>query len=140
MPLPQRYHHAVGRHPPPPPSIAAVWTSGVCACMLRRMPAQGARLQLALRLTAIVLIAVAVAAVAGTGVALILAPAALLALPLLFGRYPGERVIHRIAGRIVRKRAPGCVILPRAPRSLGARAAALALPGSGRAPPAAVAI
>lgn len=108
--------------------------------MLRRMPARGARLQLALRLIAIVLLAVSVAALAGASAALVLAPAALLALPLLFGRYPGERVIQRIARRVARSRATVSVVLPRAPRLLGARVAALALPGSGRAPPVAVAI
>ncbi len=104
------------------------------------MPAKGLRPRLALRLAAIVLLAVAVAAIAGTGAALVLAPVALLALPLLFGRYPGERVIHRMAGRVARERASVSVVLPRAPRLLGARVAALALPGCGRAPPAAIAI
>jgi len=104
------------------------------------MPAYGARQHLALRLALCVLVAVAVVAVAGMGVALELAPAALLVLPLLLGRYPGERVIHRFAGRVSPVRATRSVAVPRTPRSLGARVAALAVPGSGRAPPAAALI
>jgi hypothetical protein len=82
------------------------------------------------------LLAVAIVAVAGVGVALELAPAAVLGFALLLGRYPGERVIHRLSRRISRARAALRVVLPRAPRVLGARVAALAVPGSGRAPPA----
>jgi hypothetical protein len=107
--------------------------------MFSRMSAYTARPHLALRLLAVVLLAVAVVAFAGTSVALALAPAALLALPLLFGRYPGERVIHRLARPVVLARAARRIV-PRAPRLLGARVAALALPGSGRAPPAAMPI
>jgi hypothetical protein len=103
--------------------------------MFSRMPAHGARQHLALRLALCVLVVVAVAAVAGTGVALELAPAVLLLLPLLFGRYPGEHVIRRLAGRVALARGARSVARPRAPRSLGARVAALALPGAGRAPP-----
>ncbi len=104
--------------------------------MLALMPAHGARLHLALRLLVVVLLAAAVAAVAGTSVALELAPAALLVLLLVFRRYPGERVIHRLARRVAVAPAARSVVLPRAPRSLGARVGALAVPGSGRAPPA----
>jgi hypothetical protein len=104
--------------------------------MLRRMPAQGARLRLAVRLLAVAIVVVAIIGVEGMNVALVLAPALALGLPLLFKRYVGERVIRRLArpvlaAPVVRSRA-----LPRAPRSLGARVAALAVPGSGRAPPA----
>jgi hypothetical protein len=108
--------------------------------MFRRMFAHGVRAHPALRLLAIALLAVAVAVAVGTNVALILAPAALLALPLLFKRYPGERVIRRLASRIPLTRSNRRVLLPRAPRSLGDRVSALAAPGSGRAPPAAVSI
>jgi hypothetical protein len=100
------------------------------------MPAHGARFGLALRLLSIVALMGAIAAIAGLGVTLELAPAALLVLPLLFRRYPGERVIHRLARRVAAVRAARSALLPRAPRSLGARVAALAAPGSGRAPPA----
>jgi hypothetical protein len=90
-----------------------------------------------LRLLVFVLVAVTLAVAVGTSVALILAPAALLALALLFKRYPGERVIRRLAHRVTLARSADRVLLPRAPRSLGARLSALAVPGSGRAPPAA---
>jgi hypothetical protein len=104
--------------------------------MLRRMPVHGARLRLAVRLLAVAIVVVAIIGVEGMNVALVLAPALALGLPLLFKRYVGERVIRRLArpalaAPVVRSRA-----LPRAPRSLGARVAALAVPGSGRAPPA----
>jgi hypothetical protein len=105
------------------------------------MPAHGARTRLALRLLLIVALIAVIAATAGTSVALELAPAALLVLPLLYGRYLGERVIHRLARRARRYARPvRTVAVPRAPRSLGARIAALALPGAGRAPPAAALI
>jgi len=104
------------------------------------MPAPGARTRLALRLLAVVALIAAIAAVAGTSVALELAPAALLVLPLLYGRYLGERVIHRLARRAPLARPVRSVAAPRAPRSLGARIAVLALPGAGRAPPAAALI
>jgi hypothetical protein len=110
------------------------------ACMFSRMPARRARPYLALRLLLIALVTVAVVVLAGVSVALELAPAALLALPLLFGRYPGERVIHRLTRPVVPARAIRSAVLPRAPRLLGARIAVLAVPGSGRAPPAAVLI
>ena len=108
--------------------------------MLPVMLAHGARPHLVLRVLPIVLLAVAVAAVADTSVALVLAPAAVLALPLLFRRYPGERVIHRLARRVAPARAPRSVAVPRGPRLLGALVAGLAVPGSGRAPPAAALI
>ncbi len=106
------------------------------ACMFRSMPAYGARVHLALRLLLVALCVAAVAVFAGTSVALELAPAALLLLPLLFGRYPGEHVIHRLAGRIARSSVARSIVIPRAPRLLGARLAALAVGGAGRAPPA----
>jgi hypothetical protein len=104
------------------------------------MFAHGARTHLVLRLLLIALVAVALVVVAGTGVALLLAPAASLALLLLFRRYPGERVIRRLAGRVSVVRSTRRIVLPRAPRSLGARVSALAAPGAGRAPPAAALI
>lgn len=88
-----------------------------------------------LRLLAIAIVLVAVIGVEGTNVALVLTPALLLGLPLLFKRYVGERVIRRLTRRAIVLRAACSLTLPRAPRSLGARAAALAVPGSGRAPP-----
>jgi hypothetical protein len=81
-------------------------------------------------------LAVVLVAVAGVTVALLLAPAALLILALLFGRYPGERVMDRLRRRSEFVRATRSVVIPRAPRALGARLSALAVPGSGRAPPA----
>jgi hypothetical protein len=104
--------------------------------MFPLMPAHGARFGLALRLLSIVALMGAIAAIAGLGVALEFAPVALLVLPLLCRRYLGERVIHRLARRMAPARAARSVVLPRSPRSLGARVAALAAPGSGRAPPA----
>jgi hypothetical protein len=92
-------------------------------------------MHVALRLAAIVALAVTVVALAGMSVALELAPAGLLVLALLFGRYPGERVIRRLAARAATVRAVRRVNIPHAPRSLGARVAALAAPGAGRAPP-----
>lgn len=101
------------------------------------MPANGARRRSALWLFAIVLATIALVAVAGIAAALFIAPAVLLVLPLLFGRYLGERAIHRLAGRRNGSaRAVHCVRLPRAPRLLGLRISALAAPGAGRAPPA----
>jgi uncharacterized membrane protein YfcA len=90
------------------------------------------------RLVLCIILVVAFVAVVGIGDALELAPAVLLVLPLLFGHYLGERVIHRLVGRVVR--VARSVVLFRAPRLLGARVAALAAPGAGRAPPAAVLI
>jgi hypothetical protein len=107
---------------------------------VRPMPAHGARTRLALRLLLIVALMAVIALTAGTSVALELAPAALLVLPLLYGRYLGERVIHRLARRARLARPVRTIAVPRAPRSLGARIAALALPGAGRAPPAAALI
>jgi hypothetical protein len=104
--------------------------------MLPLMPAQGARLRLALSLLVIALVAVALVGVEGMRVALILAPALLLALPLLFKRYVGERVIHRLSRRPTAVGTGRSVARARAPRLLGARLPALAVPGSGRAPPA----
>lgn len=101
--------------------------------MFRHMPAYG--LRLAVRLLLVALCVVTVALLAGASVALELAPAALLALALLLGRYPGERVIHRMSRRVAPPHSVRCIPLPRAPRSLGAHVAALAVPGAGRAPP-----
>jgi hypothetical protein len=103
--------------------------------MFLAMLAHGVRVRVALRLLAILAFAAVVIALAGASVALELAPAGLLALALLFGRYPGERIIRRLARRAVTARTVLQVRVPRAPRSLGARIAALALPGAGRAPP-----
>jgi hypothetical protein len=101
------------------------------------MPAHGARRRLALRLFAIVVVTIALIAISGIATALLIAPAVLLVLPLLFGRYLGERAIHRLAGRVNElARADRVARLPRAPRLLGIRIAALATPGAGRAPPA----
>lgn len=106
--------------------------------MFRYMPADGMRTRLVLRLLPVALCVALVALAGGTSVALELAPAALLVLPLLLGRYPGERVIRRLAGGDdASPRAACCIFLARAPRSLGVRAATLAVPGAGRAPPAA---
>jgi hypothetical protein len=99
------------------------------------MAAHRGRASLALRLLAIAVLAVAVVVIAGASVALELAPAGLLVLALLFGRYPGERVIRRLARRAASVRVVRRVCIPRAPRSLGACVAALAVPGAGRAPP-----
>jgi hypothetical protein len=106
------------------------------------MAAHRGRANLALRLLAIAVLTVAVVVVviAGASVALELAPAGLLVLTLLFGRYPGERVIRRLARRAASVRVVRRVCIPRAPRSLGARVAALAVPGAGRAPPVGVLI
>ena len=103
---------------------------------VQTMAAHGARVHLALRLVAIVALVGAIVAIAGTGVALELAPVGLLVLALLFGHYPGERVIHRMARPVARMQTGRRSFVPRAPRSLGARVTALALPGAGRAPPA----
>jgi hypothetical protein len=93
-------------------------------------------MQPALRLTVLVALVLGAAAVLDASATLMLAPAVLLALPLLLGRYPGERLIHHLARREGPRLAARCAPVPRAPRSLGARVAALAAPGSGRAPPA----
>jgi hypothetical protein len=106
-------------------------------CIVRRMPARGAPLRPAVQAILGLILTVALIAAAGATAALVLAPAALLVLTLLFGRYPGERVIHRLRRRPAPARDTGSVLIPRrAPRSLGARLSALAVPGSGRAPPA----
>ncbi len=103
--------------------------------MVRRMQ-RGTRLRQALQLLVCLIVAVVLIAVAGVTAALLLAPAALLTMTLLFGRYPGERVIHRLARRPGVARAGRSVTVSRAPRTLGARLSALAVPGAGRAPPA----
>jgi hypothetical protein len=100
------------------------------------MRARGAFLRPALKVSLCLLLTVVLIAAAGVTAALVLAPAALLTLTLLFGRYPGERVIHRLARRPVVARAGRSVTVSRAPRALGARLSALAVPGAGRAPPA----
>jgi hypothetical protein len=107
---------------------------------LPSMPALGAREHLALRLCVVVLVAAAVVALAGTGVALLLAPALLLTLPLLLGRYPGERALGRFARRPELPRGSRSLARPRTPHLLGTRLAALAAPGAGRAPPSALLI
>jgi hypothetical protein len=108
--------------------------------MFRHMPANAVRRHPGPRLLLVALCIAAVAILAGTSVALELAPAALLVVALLLGRYPGERVIHRLAGRVAPAPVACSIALPRAPRSLGARLTALAVPGTGRAPPAAALI
>jgi hypothetical protein len=100
------------------------------------MPADGMRTRLVFRLLLASLCLAALVLVAGTSVALELAPAALLVVALLLGRYPGERAIRRLAGRVALAPVACSITLPRAPRSLAARLTALAAPGAGRAPPA----
>ena len=104
--------------------------------MFRRMRTEGMRLHLAFRLLVLAFCLVALVLVAGMSAALELAPAALLVLALLFGRYPGERAIRRLAGRVALLPVACTTALARAPRLIGARLAALAVPGAGRAPPA----
>lgn len=83
------------------------------------------------------MIALLVAAIVVAGpAALMLTPALLAAVPLVLGRYPGERLLHRLArGPAVAGRTPARVSL-RAPRSLGRRLRPLASLGASRAPPA----
>jgi hypothetical protein len=88
-----------------------------------------------------VIVVLAAVALAGITAALVLGPAALLAVVLLFGRYPGERVIRRLRRRAeVVPDGRSTPVPRRPPWTLGARLSALAVPGSGRAPPAAVLI
>jgi hypothetical protein len=103
--------------------------------MVLRMQ-RSTRLRQALQLLLCLIVAAVLIAVAGVTAALLLAPAAVLTMTLLFGRYPGERVIHRLARRPARVRATRSATAPRAPRTLGARLSVLAVPGAGRAPPA----
>jgi hypothetical protein len=108
--------------------------------MFRYMAADGMRTRLVFRLLLASLCLAALVLGAGTSVALELAPAALLVVALLLGRYPGEQVIRRLATRSALSRVACSITVARAPRSLGARVTALALPGAGRAPPAGVSI
>lgn len=88
-----------------------------------------------LGLAAMIALFVAAILVAGPA-ALILGPALLAAVPFLFGRYPGERLLRRLAARHGGpRRAPARAVL-RAPRSLGVRLSPLASRGASRAPPA----
>lgn len=90
-------------------------------------------------LAALATVALLAAAATGTGhAALALAPALLVALPLLLGRYPGERTIHRIAARRAGADRPQVLrrVLPRAPRSIVRRPRLLATLSASRAPPA----
>ncbi|HEY4813015.1 MAG TPA: hypothetical protein VIH71_18355 [Solirubrobacteraceae bacterium] len=100
------------------------------------MPVNGMRARIAARLLLATLCLVALGLIAGTSATLELAPAVLLVVPLLLGRYPGERLIRRLAGRMTPTPVAYSIVIPRAPRSLGPRIAALAIPGAGRAPPA----
>ncbi len=94
-----------------------------------------AHLRPILRLLVVLCALGALGAVDGGGVALLLAPVALLAIVLPFGRYPGENVLHRIARRAAVRRPTVRALPPRAPRSLGSTLSALAVPGSERGPP-----
>lgn len=76
----------------------------------------------------------------GFTVALLLAPTALLAIVLPFGRYPGERVLHRIRRRATSACRTVAALVPRAPRRLGSTCSALVLPGSERGPPVAASL
>jgi hypothetical protein len=104
-------------------------------CMVRRMQ-RSTRLRHALQVLLCLTVAVVLIALAGVTAALLLAPAAVLMTTLLVGRYPGERVIHRLRRRSAVVRVARSSVSPRAPRLLGARLSALAVPGCGRAPPA----
>lgn len=68
--------------------------------------------------------------------ALVLGPALLSAVPFLFGRYPGERLLQRLAAGPPRPRRLPARAALRAPRSLGGRLSPLASRGASRAPPA----
>jgi hypothetical protein len=103
---------------------------------VRDMLAKGMRAHVVVRLLLAALCLVALALAAGTSVALELAPAALLVVALLLGRYPGERVIRRLAAGVALTPVACSISVARAPRALGARLTALAAPGAGRAPPA----
>lgn len=104
------------------------------------MPVRGARGRRAWGALWLAIGVVGLTAIAGVGVTLLLAPAALLLAVLFFGRYPGERVVRRLAGGVAVPRAPRRLAPPRAPRLLGRRLAGLAVPGCGRAPPVATPI
>ena len=85
---------------------------------------------------AALLVAVAVATIVGAPmIGLLLLPVFLLALLLLLGRYPGEELLVRLAGRGRTPSRPSRLRLPRAPRLLGRRFAPLATLGASRAPP-----
>ncbi len=58
---------------------------------------------------------VALALAGSTDVVLFLAPALLIAIPLVCGRYPGEELIARIIARQPRKPAKANRLLPRIP-------------------------
>jgi hypothetical protein len=93
------------------------------------------------RLLALVLLPALLASLAAAGFgygALLLVPAVLLALPLLLGRYPGERTIARLQRprqpRALTKIAVAAGILrPTRPRIRGGRLVACSL--AGRGPP-----
>jgi hypothetical protein len=95
-------------------------------------------LQLLLGLTALVCLLVGLQAPTGAQV-LLASPALVLALPLLAGRYVGERRIARLAARLAAPRVRAARVLlarlPRAPRVLprGGRLLAAAL--AERGPP-----
>jgi hypothetical protein len=95
-------------------------------------------LQLLLGLTALVCLLVGVQAATGAQV-LLASPALVLALPLLAGRYVGERRIARLAARLAAPRARaarvGLARLPRAPRVLPRGGCLLAASLAERGPP-----
>jgi hypothetical protein len=92
-------------------------------------------MHLKLGLAAMLVLLAAAIAVGGAG-ALLMAPALLAVLPLLLGRYPGEELLARlVAVRRAQRRISADARLPRAPRALGRRRAALASRGASRAPP-----
>lgn len=96
------------------------------------------RLRLSLTVAALLLALALLVAVAGPA-ALMLTPAAALALPLLLGRYIGADALARLG----RGPCPGAArrraALPRAPRDVGGHRWQLALAGGSRGPPARVA-
>ena len=83
-------------------------------------------------MVALVLVAILV----GGPAALIMGPALLAALPFLVGRYPGERLLARLAatGRTPRRVPARATVRP--PGTLGRRLSPLAARGASRAPPA----
>jgi len=89
------------------------------------------------RIALLVLAAVLLAAALACGSAgHELLPALLLALPLMFGRYPGEELLARLTRDRHRPVRPArSAPVPRAPRVLGRRPAPLATASASRAPP-----
>ena len=102
------------------------------------MRARNVALSLTMRLSLCLLGLAALVVLAGVTAVLLLAPALLLGALLTFGRYPSERVIHRLRGRDIAVRRAAALLMPRAPRSLGFHLSALAVSGCERGPPLAV--